>query len=85
MRDTKNAVDGAENTAPTPKKQKRLFKYRRAGVVLSEDEVKSIKQGRKALRRELRESDIRSRKEFEQMASGMGLYFDQRRGGALLA
>ena len=54
MRDTKNAVDGAENTAPTPKKQKRLFKYRRAGVVLSEDEVKSIKQGRKALRRELR-------------------------------
>lgn len=85
MRDTKNAVDGAENTAPTPKKQKRLFKYRRAGVVLSEDEVKSIKQGRKALRRELRESDIRSRREFEQMASGMGLYFDQRRGGALLA
>lgn len=85
MRDSKNAVDGAENAAPTPKKQKRLFKYRRAGVVLSEDEVKSIKQGRKALRRELRESDIRSRREFEQMTSGMGLYFDKGRGGALLA
>ena len=82
MRDKKRAE--ADGKAATPKKQKRLFKYRRAGVVLSEDEVQRIKQGRKRLRRELRESDIRSRREFDQMASGMGLYFDKRRGAALL-
>ncbi|MBR7098423.1 MAG: hypothetical protein IKC59_03325 [Clostridia bacterium] len=85
MRDEKKAADGTENAAPAPQKQKRLFKYRRAGVVLSEDEVKQIKQGRASLRRELRDSDIRNRREFEQMASGMGLYFDKRRGAAVLA
>ena len=82
MRDKKDAKTGGE--APNPKKQKRLFKYRRAGIVLSEDEVRSIKEGRKRLRKDLRDSDIRSRREFDQMASGMGLYFDKRRGGALL-
>ncbi len=75
---------GESNLPPPPKKQKRLFKYRRAGVLLSEDEVQMIKHGRKRIRKEMRESGIRSRKEFEQMASGMGLYFDKRRGWAFL-
>jgi hypothetical protein len=85
MREPKKTSLGEEGTAAVPKKQKRLIKYRRAGVVLTENEVIRIKQGRKKLRRELKESDIRSRKEFDQMASGMGLYFDKRAGGALLA
>lgn len=85
MRDPKKTAVGEENAASAPRKQKRLLKYRRAGVVLTEDEVIRIKQGRKKLRLELKESDIRSRREFDQMASGMGLYFDKRAGGALLA
>jgi hypothetical protein len=64
-------------------KQKRLFKKRRAGVVLSEEEVKAIKQGRKKLRREMRQRGIRSKREFELVAGSLGLYFDKRRGGLL--
>lgn len=67
-------ITGAE------KKQRRLFKKKRAGVVLSRDEVKAIKQGRKKLRREMRARGIKSKKEFELTAGGLGLYFDKRRG-----
>lgn len=71
-------ITGAE------RKQRRLFKLRRGGVVLSEDEVIAIKAGRKKLRKEMRAMGIKSKKEFELTASGMGLYFDKRRGGLLL-
>lgn len=66
------------------KKQHRLFKYRRAGVVLSEDEVKAIKAGRKKLRKEMRARGIRSRREFELTAGALGLYFDKSKWGLLL-
>lgn len=66
------------------KKQHRLFKYRRAGVVLTEDEVKAIKVGRKKLRKEMRARGIKSKKEFELTASSLGLYFDKRRPAWLL-
>ena len=79
----KKGADEALGASP-PKKQKRLFKYRRAGVVLTEDEVQMIKAGRKNIREELRSAGIKDRREFESMASSMGLYFDKRRGGAFL-
>lgn len=65
------------------KKQHRLFKYRRAGVVLTEDEVKAIKVGRKKLRKEMRARGIKSKQEFELTAGSLGLYFDKRNGGFL--
>lgn len=68
----------------TPKAQKRLFKKKRAGVVLTEDEVKEIKAGRKRIRKELRAQGIKSRKDFETTASSLGLYFDKQRWWVLL-
>lgn len=78
MAKIEDKITGAE------RKQRRLFKKRRGGVVLSEDEVIAIKAGRKKLRAEMRAMGIKSKKEFELTASGMGLYFDKRRGGLLL-
>lgn len=66
------------------KKQKRLFKKKRGGIVLTENEVREIKAGRKKLRKEMKKMGIRSRKEFELTASSMGLYFDKNRWWALL-
>jgi len=65
------------------KKQHRLFKYKRAGVVLSEDEVKAIKAGRKKLRKEMRARGIKSKQEFELTAGSLGLYFDKKNNGFL--
>lgn len=65
-------ITGAE------KKQHRPFKKKRAGVVLSKDEVKAIKAGRKKLRREMRAKGIKSKREFELTAGSLGLYFDKR-------
>lgn len=70
----KAKITGAE------KKQHGLFKKRRAGVVLSKDEVKAIKAGRKKLRREMKARGIKSKREFELTAGALGLYFDKRRG-----
>lgn len=64
--------------------QRRLFKKKRGGIVLSREEVKEIKQGRKKLRKQLRANGIKSRKEFELTASGLGLYFDKSKPLALL-
>lgn len=66
------------------RKQRRLFEKRRAGIVLSEDEVKAIKAGRKKLRKEMKARGIKSKKEFELTASSLGLYFDKRRPAFLL-
>ncbi|MCI9448863.1 MAG: hypothetical protein HFE30_01240 [Clostridiales bacterium] len=61
-------------------KQRRLFKKKRAGIVLTRDEVREIKKGRKKLRREMKARGIRSKAEFELTAGNLGLYFDKRRG-----
>ena len=66
------------------KKQHGLFKKKRGGVVLSRDEVKEIKKGRKKLRKDMRKQKIRGRKEFELTASSLGLYFDKNKGWPLL-
>ncbi len=75
------------DAAPTIKgehKQRRLFKRTRGGIELTREEVKEIKEGRKKLRKQLRERGIKSRKEFEMVASGLGLYFDKRKWFPLL-
>lgn len=81
----KNNSAGGYSDVPLPQKQKRLFKYKRAGVVLTEDEVREIKGGRKMLRRELRDANIKGRQEYDSMASSLGLYFDKRGGAGFLA
>ena len=72
-----------QKTFDAERRQRRLIKYRRAGVVLSEDEVHAIKIGRRKLRREMKARGIRSKREFELTAGSLGLYFDRRRGGFL--
>lgn len=65
------------------KKQNRLFPKKRAGVVLTKDQVKEIEKGRKKLRKEMKAKGIKSKQEFEMVAGSLGLYFDKR--GGLLA
>ncbi len=66
---------------PKPKPQRCLFKKKRAGIVLTADEVKHIKAERKKIRKELRAKGIKSRKDFETTASSLGLYFDKNKRG----
>lgn len=74
----------AQAKVTTGRKQRRLIKKKRAGIVLTREEVKAIKQGRKKLRRELRAAGIKSKKEFELTASSLQLYFDKPRFLALI-
>jgi len=67
----KQKITGAE------KKQRGLFKKKRAGVVLTKDEIKQIKAGRKKLRRDMRKMGVKDKKDFELTASSLGLYFDK--------
>ena len=69
-------LDGREQNGP--------FKRKRADQELSRGEVKAIKLGRKKLRAELRAKGITSRRDFELLASSMGLYFDKGKGLAFL-
>lgn len=62
------------------RKQRRPFKKKRAGAVLSKSEVQEIKKGRKKLRKEMRAKGIKKKEEFELVAGSMGLYFDKRSG-----
>ena len=85
MRDEKKKIpenEGIESQKNTP--QKRLFKKKRAGVVLTEEQVKEIREGRKKLRKDLRAVGIKSRKDFELTASSLGFYFDKRKIFAFL-
>ena len=83
---TKSAKQSGKSAKdqPSPYKETRqrrlIFKRRRAGVVLSREEVKAIKEGRKKLRREMKSRGIKSRREFELVAGSLGLYFDKHRG-----
>lgn len=56
----------------------RLFRRKRAGVALTKEQVKEIKEGRKRVRKELKEAGIYSRQEFKTATSSMGPYFDKR-------
>ena len=78
MKEKKVKITGAE------RKQKKLFKKTRANVVLSKDEVKKIKIGRRELRKQMRAMGVVSKKEFELTASSLGLYFDKSKNLGLL-
>ena len=69
--------------ADSGKKQRRIFKRTRAGIVLTRAEVKAIKAGRKRLKKELRQRGMKSRKDLELTASTLGLYFDKRFGALI--
>lgn len=87
----KNSEGEPKKTAPSPKKnpqqsavenpstgqKTQLFKRKRAGKVLTREEVKQIKDGRRKLRKELRSHGIKDKSDFDLMASGQGLYFDK--------
>ena len=77
---------GAFTKPPMEESIKRpyIFKKRRAGIELTKEEVKTIRQGRKELRKKMRKQGIRSKKEFELTASSLGLYFDKNRFGGFL-
>ena len=62
-----------------------LFKRKRGGVVLTKEEVREIKEGRKKLKKELRAMGEKDRKEFELTASSLGLYFDRAKPWTLLS
>ncbi|MCR4683813.1 MAG: hypothetical protein K5647_10830 [Clostridiales bacterium] len=64
--------------------QRRLFKKKRAGAVLTREEVAEIKAGRKALRLRMKAQKIYTKEDFELTAASLGLYFDKRSGGFLL-
>ena len=65
------------------RKQRHVLKKKRAGVILSREEVKAIKEGRKKLRKELRARGLKNKRDFEATAASLGLYFD--RGSNFLA
>ncbi len=67
----------------TPSAEDRLTAKKRGGQRLTREQVQEIREGRKKLRREMRERGIKSRKEFELTASSLGLYFDKPRFGFL--
>lgn len=64
-------------------KDDKYTRKKRGGQRLTREQVKEIRAGRKKLRKQMREYGIKSRKEFELTASGMGLYFDKPRFGFL--
>lgn len=85
-----HAVEPAEDKAEDrrgkkPKaKGKALFRRTRAGVLLTRQEVKEIQEGRKKLRKEMKARKIYTKREFELMASSLGLYFDRHNPFAFL-
>lgn len=60
-------------------KRPKLFRKTRANVQLSKEEIRAIRKGRKALRKEMRARGLKSRRDFELTAGTLGLYFDSNR------
>lgn len=80
----KTDADGEKTTTVTETRQRRIFKRTRANVVLTREEVKAIKAGRKKLRKEMRERGLKRKEDFELTAGSLGLYFDKPNHGFLL-
>lgn len=76
-------MDNNEKIPSAVRNPDRLTLKRRGGQRLTRQQVQEIREGRKKLRRQMRESGIKSKKEFELTASGLGLYFDKSRFGFL--
>lgn len=56
-----------------------IFRRKRASTVLTREQVKAIKKGRKLLKKELKSRDLKTKEDFELTATAMGLYFDKSR------
>ncbi len=71
-------IIAAEN--PVGHKQRRpILKRKRAGEVLTREQVIAIKKGRKLLRKQMRAQGLKEKSDFELTASNMGLFFDKHR------
>lgn len=66
-----------DTPAPTRSSKRAFFRYRRAGMILTAEEVRQIKRGRRQLRREFRAAHITDRQAFRCAAVERGLYFDR--------
>ena len=65
---------------PIGRKQLRpIFRRKRNRQVLTREQVTAIKRGRRVLRQEMKERGLKRRIDFEETASGLGLYFDRNR------
>lgn len=65
---------------PIGKRQLRpIFRRKRSREVLTREQVRAIKRGRKVLRREMKERGLKRRIDFEITANNLGLYFDRNR------
>ena len=53
-----------------------LIRRTRGGEPLTKAQIKAIKQGRKKLRKEMKERGIKSKEDFELVAASVGLYID---------
>lgn len=76
-------MDNKDKNPSAVKNADRLTLKKRGGQRLTRERAYEIREGRKKLRREMRERGIKSRKEFELTASSLGLYFDKPRFGFL--
>ena len=64
---------------PIGHEQRRIFKRKRAGEVLTREQVKAIKKGRRLLRKQMKAQGLTEKSDFELTATNLGLYFDKRR------
>ncbi len=76
-------MDNKEKIPSAVRNPDRLTFKTRGGQRLTREQVHEIREGRKKLRRQMREYGVKSKKEFELTASGLGLYFDKQRFGFL--
>ncbi len=80
-----NSTNKKKTKLPKETPQRGLFKKKRGGVVLTKEQVREIKAGRKKLKKQMKREKVYTRKDFELTASSMGLYFDKyKRRGLLL-
>lgn len=70
----------ADLDRPEGKKQWSPFRRRRGGQVLTREQLRAIKKGRRLLRAEMKERGLKEKEDFELTASSMGLYLDTPRG-----
>lgn len=73
------------NKSEDPKKEKKnRTRKTRAGIALTKEQVQEIKEGRKKLRKEMKQKKVYTKREFELTASSLGLYFDKHKRFGLL-
>lgn len=69
----------AANNEEGKKQLRPFFKRKRATKVLTREQVKAIKAGRKLLRKEMKAQGLKDKSDFELTATNLGLYFDKHR------